>query len=56
MPKSPAKELTVLFSNWKVGDSIKTTGGFDDVYPVPGPVIEIEVTIPELIDVDAVAF
>ena len=38
-----------------MGDSIKITGGFDIVYPVPGPVMEIEVTIPEVIDAVAVA-
>ena len=55
-PYGVSRTLTqgTTFSISIVGGSINTTGGFIEEYPVTTPVIEIEVTIPEVINEIAV--
>ena len=55
-PESPANKSTGLSSIATIdGGDIKTTGGFDDVYPVPALVIDRPETTPEAIVAVAVA-
>ena len=49
MPESPKYDETSFVSTIDVGGEIRTTGGFDTVYPVPAFVREIVVTISDVI-------
>ena len=55
MPKSPVYVALLTFSLFVTGDSINTEGAFVDVYPTPGPVTVIVVTIPAVMELVAVA-
>jgi hypothetical protein len=54
-PESPLYEYTGDVSDVNTGGSIKTIGGFVEVYPDPGPIILNELTYPEIIIDDTIA-
>ena len=52
IPESPEYVVVFTVSVNRVGGSMRTAGGFVDVYPVPGPVTVIVFTTPaEIVDV-----